>query len=133
MHSTALREAQVLLLGVALAFTVSLTVRRGGMAELLLAIVVPLALCIFRMTVIPYPRIGRIMTTWKRVACQILLAIAIVLLLLFEMLVGLFAGPRKGIPWGAWAFVFALGAVYVGVMTAAEWLQTPRQEGPIDQ
>jgi hypothetical protein len=122
MTRTLVREALVLLVGVAVSGAAAIILERVGRdLEFVHGIVIPIAFCLVRAAFVSGCAQE---TTWgRRLAYQVFIAGALIALLLFEMGVGLFAGARD-IPMTVWMVVAGFGGVYCVMICVAErWLE----------
>ena len=117
-----LRETSVLCLGVIVAAGAALTCRLwGNRLELLPGIVVPICFCLGRLSFMPgYPKN---ISSIRQALYQMLRAFALIMLLLFEMGVGLFI-EADDIPAVVWGIVACLGIFYIISILVAESLPT---------
>ena len=128
-----LRETLVLGLGVVVAALADIVFRLcGNRLELLPGIVVPICFCLVRLVFFPgcSANAGAI---WQAVY-QLMRAFGLIMLLLFEMGVGLFLGA-KDIPGFVWGIIGGFGVAYVASVYIAESIQTSveiRSIGPSD-
>jgi hypothetical protein len=115
------REFIVLLLGAAVSFFASLFGNAGrDFGALVAAVLLPIAFCLIRAALVRYP--SQALSALRRACFQLALALGLVLLLVFEMGVAMFAGAAD-IPLGVWAVVSAFGIGYVLLFAAAHCLR----------
>lgn len=116
-----LREILVLCLGVIVAVVAAIVCRLcGNKLELLSGIVVPICFCLGRVSLTS--ACPKNMCAVRQALYQILRAFALIMLLLFEMGMGLFI-ESKDIPVAVWAVIVGFGMVYVLSIYIAESMQ----------
>lgn len=117
MLATAYRECIVLLVGVAVSLLASLIGNAGrDFRELVVAILFPIAFCLIRTAMVRYPPADRPLL--RRVGFQIVMAMVLVCLLLFEIGVTMLAGTPN-LPLGIWLVMAAFGASYLFLFSVA--------------
>jgi hypothetical protein len=118
MIIVAIRETFVLMLGCLLSFIGSLMLGNANrdFTALASAILLPILFCLIRAALVKRP--GSTLSGIRHVGYQLCLGFALVLLLLFEMSVGLFLGAAD-IPTVMWIIVAAFGMGYVFFFTVA--------------
>jgi hypothetical protein len=116
------RETLVLCFGVVVAASAAMACRFLGIKlELLPGVVVPIAYCLMRLSFTnQHPR-STTAICWA--IGQVLRALALIMLLLFEMGVGLFI-EAKDIPWEMWAIIGGFGVAYVAFCYTGETMQS---------
>ena len=118
----AFRELLVLLFGCAISSGLSMFLANGRQginqmpANPLLALFVPIIFCLIRASLAKSPRPDT--SVRRRTAYQVILAMALVLLLLFEVGIGLIVGT-PGVTAVAWACVISIGLMYIVVFCVA--------------
>jgi hypothetical protein len=118
----AFREALVLLLGFPIAASIPMVCTLFGIRlEPLPEIVAAMFFCLGRAAFVP--RCPDNSTAFRRVLYQVLRAFALIVLMLFEVEVGL-CFVVKDIPNEAWAFIGSVGAVYIIFVCLAESMLT---------
>ncbi len=118
MIFVAIRESFVLLLACLVSFISLLIVRNGNQdfAALTTAIVLPIVFCLIRASFVQ--RLGSTWSRRRQIGYQVCLGLALVLLLFFEMSLGLLLGVAD-IPAVVWLIVAAFGIGYVSLFTVA--------------
>ena len=118
MIIVAIRETFVLMLGCLLSFIGSLILGNANRdyAALASAILLPIVFCLIRASLVKRP--DSTLSGIRHVGYQLCLGLALVLLLLFEMSLGLFLGAAD-IPTVMWMIVAAFGMGYVLFFTVA--------------
>ena len=118
MIIVAIRETFVLMLGCLLSFIGSLILGNASrdFAALASAILLPIVFCLIRASLVKRP--DSTLSGIRHVGYQLCLGLALVLLLLFEMSLGLFLGSAD-IPAVMWMIVAAFGIGYVLFFTVA--------------
>ncbi len=123
MSRVLIRETLVLALGILLAAIAALAFQgdRDGL-HLLCAIVVPIFFCLGRAAFAPSP--PRNAAAIRRFIHQVLVALALTMLFVFETVVGLFAGA-KDIRVVVWTVVSDFAIVYVAIICITESMGKP--------
>lgn len=114
------REGLVLLLGVVISLIVSLLTKNVAVDwKMAAALLVPVGLCLIRAcwTSIPH----RSCTFFRYFLASIFVAGAIVILFLFEILVGVLTA-QNNLPVGVWIIPATLAAAYIAAYTIAWWI-----------
>ena len=123
MIGLAIRETCVLLLGLAVSLVCSLFGNAGrDFGALVAAILVPIVFCLIRAGFADLSLDG--LRSSRRLVAQIVFAVSLVSLLLFEMGVAMFAGAAD-IPVGVWFVVAGFGAAYIILMVSANVCARP--------
>lgn len=123
MITLAIRETCVLLLGLTVSLVCSLFGNAGrDFGALVAAILVPIVFCLVRAGLADLPLEG--LRASRRIFAQILFAVSLVSLLLFEMGVAMFAGAAD-IPAGVWGVVAGFGVAYITLMVYANTCARP--------
>ena len=127
MITLAIRETCVLLLGLTVSLVCSLFGNAGrDFGALVAAILVPIVFCLVRAGLADLPLEG--LRASRRIFAQILFAVSLVSLLLFEMGVAMFAGAADipaDIPAGVWGVVAGFGVAYITLMVYANTCARP--------
>ena len=112
MIIVAIRETVVLTLGCLVTFIGSLLLGNANrdFAALASAVLLPIVFCLIRVSLVKRP--DSTLSGLRHVGYQLCLGLALVLLLLFEMSMGMFLGAAD-IPIGMWMVVGAFGMAYV--------------------
>jgi hypothetical protein len=125
-----IREVQVLGAGIVVSATISLALQHLGKdLELIHGIVVPILFCLGRAAFVTSQPHN--ISALRRVISQIMLAFALIVLLLFEMGIGLFA-TANDIPIEVWCIIIGFGILYLFLMCCAESLRQQTMPTIID-
>lgn len=114
-----INECSLLLLGIAVVFATAPAAKGPGNINPLIVLFLAIILCLVRasMTKRPDPDLSM----RRRVASQVILAMALVLLMLFEIAFGMMVNFAQ-VPPAAWLVVCLVGVVYLSVSFVAHAL-----------
>jgi len=123
------RETFVLCLGTVIAAIAPPIFRFfGNRLELLPGIVIPIVFCLGRLIFVPACPQG--IGTLRQIAYSLLRAFALIMLFLFELGVGLFAGAND-IPGFVWAIIGCFGVAYVMSIFVIEKMRPPEANAAV--
>ena len=126
MISLAIRETCVLLLGLAVSLVCSLFGNAGrDFSALVAAILIPIVFCLIRACLADLPLGG--LRSSRRIVAQVLFAVSLVSLLVFEMGIAMLAGAAD-IPLGVWFVVAGFGIAYITLMVYANACARPTSD-----